>query len=71
VECKAPQVKLDHNTIEQIAMYNINLKVKFLIITNGSATFCLQFDAAAGMHKIISSIPSYTDMCAASGHEGK
>jgi hypothetical protein len=35
VECKAPQIKLTRQTIEQACMYHKQLLTKFLIITNG------------------------------------
>jgi hypothetical protein len=64
VECKAPQVKLDQKTVEQIAIYNSSLRVNFLTITNGIETFCIQFDKAGLTYKLVSSIPVYAEMCA-------
>lgn len=35
VECKAPEVELTEATLHQIAQYNFELKVDFLLLTNG------------------------------------
>jgi len=35
VECKAPKIKISQNTFDQIARYNLELKAKYLIVTNG------------------------------------
>ncbi|HSP83020.1 MAG TPA: type I restriction enzyme HsdR N-terminal domain-containing protein, partial [Gillisia sp.] len=35
VECKAPSIKITQATFDQIARYNMNLKAKYLMVTNG------------------------------------
>ncbi|MCF6361714.1 MAG: type I restriction enzyme HsdR N-terminal domain-containing protein [Cyclobacteriaceae bacterium] len=35
VECKAPSVKIDQSTVEQVAMYNRTLNASVIILTNG------------------------------------
>ena len=39
VECKAANVKLDGKVIDQIVRYNLSLKIKFILITNGNSTY--------------------------------
>ena len=39
VECKALNVQLSEQTVEQILRYNLSIPVPFLIITNGNTTF--------------------------------
>ncbi|MFA6769828.1 MAG: type I restriction enzyme HsdR N-terminal domain-containing protein, partial [Bacteroidales bacterium] len=38
-ECKAPNVKISKKSFDQILRYNLALKVKYLIVTNGDQTF--------------------------------
>lgn len=38
VECKAPQVALGEDVLQQALRYNVSVPVKYLIITNGEAT---------------------------------
>jgi hypothetical protein len=40
VECKAPEEKLNEKVFEQIARYNLTLRVDFLWVTNGEKNFC-------------------------------
>jgi hypothetical protein len=35
VECKSPEIKINQKTFDQIAIYNMNLKSKLLMVTNG------------------------------------
>ena len=35
IECKAPSVKIDQSTLEQVAMYNRTLKASIIVLTNG------------------------------------
>lgn len=51
VECKAPHIKLDNITLEQILRYNLVLSVPFLVITNGMEDIVLQ------NNKIIKQLP--------------
>lgn len=59
VECKSPDVKITQKTIEQILKYNIVLRVKYLVITNGVVTFASEFDEKTGSYFYISDIPEY------------
>src|SRR3989339_1264565 len=44
VECKAPEIKITQKVFDQIASYNMKLKVDFLLITNGLKNFCCEID---------------------------
>ncbi len=59
VECKAPDVKLTNVVIEQIARYNMVLRVKYLIITNGCDTYVLKFNEGTGRYGFAEEIPFY------------
>jgi hypothetical protein len=39
VECKAADIKLNDETLQQALRYNITVPVEFLVITNGSYSF--------------------------------
>jgi hypothetical protein len=39
VECKEMNVPLDKEVLQQVLRYNISVPVKYIIITNGSATY--------------------------------
>ena len=44
VECKAPTIKISQATFDQIARYNLKLKAKYLIITNGLEHYYCKMD---------------------------
>ena len=44
VECKSPEVKITQDTFYQIAKYNSQLKVQYLIVTNGMKHYCCKMD---------------------------
>jgi len=57
VECKAPQVKLNEDTIYQALHYHIKLKVKFIIITNGLEHYCLKINETD--YEFIENLPQF------------
>jgi hypothetical protein len=38
IECKAPQVNLNENVLQQVLRYNMSVPVNFIVITNGNFT---------------------------------
>lgn len=44
LECKAPEVKITKEVFDQAAMYNLKLKVPFLVVSNGHETYCCNID---------------------------
>ena len=38
IECKAAEIKLDEEVLQQVLRYNISVPVKYIVITNGSYT---------------------------------
>ena len=59
VECKAPDVMLDQNVFEQIARYNMTLKVKYLLVTNGINHYCCKINFDNKSYVYLDNIPDY------------
>ncbi len=59
VECKAPEVPLSQATFEQIARYNLPLKVDFLLVTNGIHSYCCAMDYQSESFEFLTEIPLY------------
>ncbi|MDD5570323.1 MAG: type I restriction enzyme HsdR N-terminal domain-containing protein [Bacteroidales bacterium] len=59
VECKAPSVEISQNTFDQIARYNMTLKVKYLIVTNGINHYCCKMDYKKNDYSFLKEIPNY------------
>lgn len=58
-ECKAPEVKITQAVFDQIAQYNILLKAKYLLVTNGLEHFVCEIDAAKKTYTFLPDIPEY------------
>ena len=55
VECKAPDIKLTEEVLQQVLRYNITVPVAYIVITNGSNTIAWQ--KTAGQLKLIHDLP--------------
>ncbi len=53
VECKAPHVALDNNVFMQVAQYNMELRVPFLVVSNGVRMICAKVDLEAGQWEFL------------------
>jgi len=60
VECKAPHVKINQDTFDQIARYNMKLNANFLILTNGLQHYYCQMNHNEMRYHFLKEIPNYT-----------
>ncbi len=61
-EFKAPEIKISQQTFDQIVRYNMQLKVKFLIVSNGLDHFCCQINYAENSYLYLAEIPNFSDL---------
>jgi len=59
-EFKAPEVKIDQKTFDQIVRYNMQLKVPFLIVSNGLQHFCCQINYDNNSYAFLPEIPEFS-----------
>ncbi|WP_162128405.1 type I restriction enzyme HsdR N-terminal domain-containing protein [Flavobacterium phycosphaerae] len=59
VECKAPEVKITQDTFDQIARYNLKLKAKFLMVTNGLNHYFCQMDFEKEHYVFLKELPDF------------
>lgn len=59
IECKAPEIKLTEAVLHQIAQYNFNLRVEWLIMTNGLETIVAKVNQKTGEVSYSEEIPEY------------
>lgn len=57
VECKSGSIKMSQKVFEQIARYNLTLRVKYLVVSNGRDTFCCEIDFEKGDFTFIKDLP--------------
>jgi hypothetical protein len=59
IECKAPEVKISRQVFDQIVPYNIELQVKYLMVTNGMSHYCCIIDKEKLTYAFLPEIPDY------------
>ena len=59
VECKAAEVKINQDVFDQIARYNMALKVNYLVVTNGLKHYCCFLDYENNSYHFLENIPEY------------
>lgn len=57
IECKAPAIKLNQSVFEQIAQYNLALKVPYLLVSNGPQAYCCAIDFEQKDFQFLDTIP--------------
>ena len=57
VECKAPKVKINQDTFDQIARYNLILKAKYLMVTNGLNHYFCEMDFENEKYNFLKELP--------------
>lgn len=62
VECKAPTVKIGQSVFDQAAKYNLTYKLDYLIVSNGTQTFCCKVNQADGSTEMQQEIPAFAEL---------
>jgi hypothetical protein len=60
IEFKQPDVRISQTTFDQIARYNIPLKVKYLVVSNGMKHYCCSLDFDNNTYRFLEDVPDYT-----------
>lgn len=58
VECKAPSIKINQETFDQIARYNMELDAEYLMVTNGLEHYYCQMDYENKAYVFLEALPS-------------
>lgn len=62
VEYKAPEVNITQQVFDQIARYNIVLRVQYLIVSNGCDHYCCKVDYEKESIQYMEAIPDYDEL---------
>lgn len=62
VECKAPDVKLGQQVVDQVITYNMILKVPYIVITNGGTTYICSLNKETGKYEYVANLPYYPNI---------
>ena len=59
IEYKAPTIQIQQKTFDQISVYNLLLKVDYLIVSNGLCHYCCKMDYERQSYQFLEDIPDY------------
>lgn len=62
IEYKAPEVVVNQTVFDQIVRYNMSLRAKYLIVSNGLNHYCCVIDYDRHTYNFIPSIPDYQEL---------
>ncbi|MEJ2594919.1 MAG: type I restriction enzyme HsdR N-terminal domain-containing protein [bacterium] len=62
VEFKAPGIRIDQKVFDQVSAYNLKLKVRYLMVSNGMQHYCCQFDDQQQRWIFLNTIPDYSEI---------
>lgn len=62
IEYKSPEVEITQSVFDQIARYNIVLKVKYLVVSNGLNHYCCKMDYDKQSFEYLPDIPLYNQL---------
>ena len=62
IEYKAPTIQIQQKTFVQISVYNLLLKVDYLIVSNGLQHYCCKMDYDHQRYQFLESIPDYQNI---------
>ena len=63
VEYKSPSIDITQQVFEQVGRYNIKLRVKWLVVSNGLQHYCCRIDYEQGSYQFVEDIPPYPSIC--------
>ena len=59
IECKAPEVKITQQTLDQIARYNLVLNAKYLMVSNGLNHYFCKIDFENEKYVFLEELPNF------------
>lgn len=59
VECKAADVPISQTTALQVAQYNQALRARYVLLSNGLVSYCLQADYTTAQYHFLEAIPKF------------
>lgn len=62
IECKAPQIPISSDTVQQAAVYNQSLQAAYLLVTNGIHHYCWRVGQDGISLEPLQELPTYDQM---------
>ncbi len=62
VEYKAPTIQISQKVFDQIVRYNMVLRAKYLVVSNGMNHYCCKINYATNSYSFLTDIPDYDSL---------
>ncbi len=62
VEYKAPSVTIRQDTFDQIVRYNMKLRARYLVVSNGLRHYCCVADYESGQYHFLPKVPDFREL---------
>ena len=62
VEYKAPEIEITQQVFDQIVRYNMVLRARYLMVSNGMSHYCCQIDYENNTYSFLNDIPKYAEL---------
>jgi hypothetical protein len=62
VEYKAPHIHITQEVFDQIAIYNMKLRVQYMIVSNGIEHYCCRIDYEKSRYEFLQEIPEFEEL---------
>lgn len=62
LECKASEVAISQNVIEQVSRYNKTIQAKYLCVSNGLKHYCWTYNEEAQNFDFLNQIPDFNEI---------
>lgn len=59
IEYKAPSIELTTNVFDQVLRYNMALRVRYLVVTNGIKQICCDINYSTQQYNFLSEVPDF------------
>ena len=59
IECKAPGIKITQKAFDQAARYNMDIKVEYLVVSNGLVHYCARLNHRQNSWEFMKEIPDF------------
>ena len=63
IEYKSSSVKITQGVFNQISLYNLTMRVPYLIVSNGINHYCCLMDYEKKTYTFLQEIPDYEEIC--------
>ena len=60
IECKSPKVRILQKVFDQAALYNLDMQVEYLVVSNGLVHYCARLNHMEKTWEFLEDIPEYS-----------